>query len=58
MFLVGSAFCLSFLQFKKAEPVSSATEDPRKIYTEKCASCHGEKVEAFVDRKWKHGTKR
>ena len=58
MFLVGSAVCLSFLQFKKAEPVSSTTEDPRKIYTEKCASCHGEKVEAFVDRKWKHGTKR
>jgi glucose/arabinose dehydrogenase len=58
MFLVGSVVCLSFLQFKKAEPVTSTTEDPRKIYTEKCASCHGEKVEAFVDRKWKHGTKR
>ncbi len=27
----------------------------RKIYTQYCASCHGEKVEAFVDRKWKHG---
>lgn len=27
----------------------------RENYTAYCASCHGEKVEAFVDRKWKHG---
>lgn len=27
-----------------------------KHYTQYCASCHGEKVAAFVDRKWKHGT--
>jgi hypothetical protein len=27
-------------------------------YTKYCASCHGEKVEAFVDRKWKHGDKK
>lgn len=26
-----------------------------KNYTQYCASCHGEKVEAFVDRAWKHG---
>lgn len=26
-----------------------------KNYTQYCASCHGEKVEAFVDRNWKHG---
>lgn len=25
-------------------------------YKNYCASCHGEKVEAFVDRQWKHGT--
>ncbi len=24
-------------------------------YKNYCASCHGEKMEAFVDRKWKHG---
>jgi len=30
-------------------------EPTEKIYTQYCASCHGEKVEAFVDRKWKHG---
>lgn len=27
----------------------------RVIYDRYCSSCHGEKVEAFVDRKWKHG---
>ncbi len=26
-----------------------------KNYTQYCSSCHGEKVEAFVDRNWKHG---
>jgi glucose/arabinose dehydrogenase len=25
------------------------------IYTQYCSSCHGEKIEAFVDRKWLHG---
>jgi aldose sugar dehydrogenase len=30
-------------------------EKPRQIYAQYCSSCHGEKVEAFVDRKWKHG---
>ena len=56
MLLTGAAVCLAFLQFRQAEDYKAALEDPRKIYTEKCASCHGEKVEAFVDRKWKHGT--
>ncbi len=35
-------------QKKPAEPTE-------KLYTQYCSSCHGEKVEAFVDRKWKHG---
>ena len=30
-------------------------EPAEKSYTQYCASCHGEKVEAFVDRTWKHG---
>ena len=29
--------------------------ETRKIYSQYCSSCHGEKVEAFVDRQWKHG---
>src|SRR5690606_1591202 len=31
------------------------TTKTRAIYSQFCSSCHGEKVEAFVDRKWKHG---
>ncbi len=29
---------------------------PEKNYQEYCGGCHGEKMDAFVDRKWKHGT--
>jgi mono/diheme cytochrome c family protein len=55
LMLTALAVSLAFMQFKNADDYQAALEDPRKIYTEKCASCHGEKVEAFVDRKWKHG---
>lgn len=37
----------------KAIPEKSA--DAREDYEQFCSSCHGTKVEAFVDRKWKHG---
>ena len=40
----------SFFVGKKAE------KPARTNYQTYCASCHGEKVEAFVDRKWKQGT--
>lgn len=46
---------LAFTQVKRGEKKLNLVEDPEKIYTQFCASCHGEKVEAFVDRKWKHG---
>ena len=58
LLLVAMVLSLAFLQFKKIEKVQPIAADPEKIYTEKCASCHGEKVEAFVDRKWKHGNKK
>ena len=29
--------------------------NPEKNYEEFCSSCHGEKMDAFVDRDWKHG---
>jgi len=39
-----------------AAPGKSASgKSARENYTAYCSSCHGEKVEAFVDRKWKHG---
>jgi glucose/arabinose dehydrogenase len=28
---------------------------PEENYKNYCAGCHGEKMDAFVDRKWKHG---
>lgn len=33
-----------------------AEETPEKNYANYCASCHGEKMDMFVDRKWKHGS--
>lgn len=39
-----------------AEPVSLA--DPATNYKNYCASCHGEKMDMFVDRKWKFGNKK
>jgi mono/diheme cytochrome c family protein len=49
---------LAFSQVKFASSNRMADQDPKKIYTEKCASCHGERVDAFVDRVWKHGNKK
>lgn len=53
--LVSVIISLAFTQVSRISSKSIADADPRKIYAEKCASCHGERVEAFVDRKWKHG---
>ena len=47
--------CFAFSQVKFSVNARLADQDPKKIYTEKCASCHGERVDAFVDRVWKHG---
>jgi glucose/arabinose dehydrogenase len=37
---------------------NAALESPENNYKTYCASCHGEKVEMFVDRQWKHGNKK
>jgi glucose/arabinose dehydrogenase len=48
----------------RVEPVSQrrgAMEDSAKvenIYKNYCGGCHGEKMDAFVDRKWKYGNTR
>ncbi len=40
----------------KASISSFFVEDtPERNYANYCASCHGEKMDMFVDRKWKHG---
>lgn len=46
---------LSIMSLKTAPKQFVLDEPTEKIYTQYCASCHGEKIEAFVDRKWKHG---
>ena len=50
--ILGIGSLISWTNPAKKPLVDEPTE---KIYTQYCASCHGEKVEAFVDRKWKHG---
>jgi len=50
--ILGVGSLISWTNPTKKPLVDEPTE---KIYTQYCASCHGEKVEAFVDRKWKHG---
>ncbi|SOE23089.1 Glucose/arabinose dehydrogenase, beta-propeller fold [Spirosomataceae bacterium TFI 002] len=59
--LIGSTFlitnCVQNKQVATASSdlLASKERDPSEIYTELCSGCHGQKVEAFVDRKWKHG---
>ena len=37
---------------KKSEP------GPKENFEKYCTSCHGNEVNAFVDRKWKYGNKK
>jgi glucose/arabinose dehydrogenase len=46
---------LSIMSLQVSDKKKSLLQDPEKNYTKYCSSCHGEKVEAFVDRQWKHG---
>ncbi|AQG78986.1 PQQ-dependent sugar dehydrogenase [Spirosoma montaniterrae] len=59
-YTIGMAFVAVFaLSSFLAEPAPNSNQGKAKTarenYETYCASCHGEKVEAFVDRKWKHG---
>lgn len=36
----------------------SSTKKTVAIFNQYCSTCHGEKIEAFVDRKWAHGNNR
>lgn len=48
-------FCYSFAISKRNDDGSSDRRI-RKIYAQNCSGCHGEIMEAFVDRNWKYGT--
>ena len=53
--LAGVLFA-SFIQLPNPKVSKITLTEPAKIFTQYCSSCHGEKIEAFVDRSWKHGT--
>lgn len=42
-------------QQNSTEKKNSSEKKAEQVYGEYCASCHGEQMEAFVDRKWKYG---
>jgi glucose/arabinose dehydrogenase len=54
--IITSSGIMSFVANTEWEETSSRTKKARKIYAKYCSGCHGEKMEAFVDRKWKYGT--
>ena len=54
-YLIGTAFAAVFLLSSFLVEKKPAAKTARENYQQYCSSCHGEKVEAFVDRKWKHG---
>jgi hypothetical protein len=55
IFVFLCAGAIGMTSLKLADTSKSRAIDPEKNYTQYCSSCHGEKVEAFVDRQWKHG---
>jgi glucose/arabinose dehydrogenase len=57
-YLIGTAFAAVFLLSSFLIERKPAAKTARENYQNYCSSCHGEKVEAFVDRKWKHGTEK
>ncbi len=57
-YTIGAAFAAVFLLSSFLIDPTPPIKTARENYQTYCASCHGEKVEAFVDRKWKHGNAR
>ncbi|WP_375445462.1 PQQ-dependent sugar dehydrogenase [uncultured Fibrella sp.] len=54
-YTLGAAFLVVFLLSSFLVDRQPAVKTARENYEQYCSSCHGEKVEAFVDRNWKHG---
>lgn len=46
-------FCFSFAISPSNVDDTASEKKARKIYAQNCSGCHGEIMEAFVDRKWK-----
>lgn len=63
VFVTTGFWCTNKLNSKAgSEPVHATTDTAFsraiKNYTSFCGGCHGEKMDAFVDRSWKHGSSR
>ncbi|NID10776.1 PQQ-dependent sugar dehydrogenase [Fibrivirga algicola] len=54
-YTIGAAFLAVFCLSSFLTDPTPAAKTARENYEQYCSSCHGEKVEAFVDRNWKHG---
>lgn len=50
-----SLICIISLSFVSIDGHNDISIPEEKIYAKYCSSCHGEQVDAFVDRVWKHG---
>lgn len=57
LFLFAAALVLIWSCTKNASKTQSKSQfaEAEKTYSQYCATCHGEQVDAFVDRRWKHG---
>jgi aldose sugar dehydrogenase len=53
---IASLFILGFVARHSSETQTGREKKAKKIYAQYCSGCHGEHIEAFVDRKWKYGT--
>jgi glucose/arabinose dehydrogenase len=53
--LAGISYFNFTIDRKNNDNLNEAEAKSEKIYTQYCASCHGEKIVAFVDRAWRHG---
>ncbi len=50
-------FCKEKTSYSNIDPVNDVQErSAAQNYSDYCASCHGEKMDMFVDRNWKHGS--
>ncbi len=45
-----------FIKKEQYGEANASEKRIRKIYADNCSGCHGQQMEAFVDRKWKYGT--
>ena len=55
-FISGNFLVDEFYSEQENVSFASINANPTENYKNYCSSCHGELMEAFVDRKWKYGS--